>query len=54
MSYFPTAVNFRVSLEVFRDSRTGYINHFTGLLNPVSELETTPIGGKQEQPILCQ
>jgi hypothetical protein len=44
MPDFPAAVNFGVSLKVFRDSRVGYINRAKRLLSRFSELETAPVG----------
>jgi len=51
MSYFPAAVNFRISLEVFRDSRTADINHVAGLLDRGGELETTSVGRSEERRV---
>lgn len=44
MPDFPAAVNFRVSLKVFRNGRVGYVKRAIGLLSRFSELETAPVG----------
>ena len=54
VSYFPAKMNLWVSPEILSDGRMGDIPHCPGFADLRRQLETTPIGRKQQQPVGLQ